>query len=255
MKSVETIWGTHAVAAALECHPEAVLELWLQQPEGPSEALEVSATALGISVQRVSSSALDRVAGRAHQGVAARYRPPLPLDQKQLLEMLATGSSSALLLVLDGVTDPGNLGACLRSAEAFGVTALVVPRERSAALTGAARKAACGSAERVPMARVANLARCLSALADTGIITVGMVAETAETAGRLADCDLTGPLALVLGAEDRGLRHLTRERCQQLAGVPLAGVIPSLNVAACCAVALYETARQRGFWPAREPLS
>jgi 23S rRNA (guanosine2251-2'-O)-methyltransferase len=148
----------------------------------------------------------------------------------------------AFFLVLDGITDPHNLGACLRSAEAAGVHAVILPRDRSASLTATARKVASGAAERVPLARVTNLSRTLEQLADAGVWVIGAAGET-ETS--VYDADLKGPLAIVMGAEDKGLRRLTREHCQQLVKIPMAGEIESLNVSVATAVLMFEAVRQR----------
>ena len=177
--------------------------------------------------------------GARHQGVAVRVVPGDAVDLRSVLQRV---DARTVLVLLDGVQDPRNLGAVLRTAAAAGASALIVPRSRGAGLTPAARKTAAGAAERVAVVEVANLARAMDSLADAGIRLVGLAAE-AES--ELFDADLHGPLGLVLGAEDTGLRHLTREHCQQLVRLPMAGGMESLNVSVAAGICLYEALRQR----------
>ena len=190
-----------------------------------------------------------RVSAR-HQGVIAELRTgpdgsphDLRWSEARLLEAVR-GQARALVLVLDGVTDPHNLGACLRSADAAGATAVVIPKDRAADLTGAVRKVACGAAESVPLVRVTNLARCLDKLQAAGLWLFGAADEARED---LYAKDLTGPLALLVGSEGGGLRRLTRERCDFLVRLPMAGAVSSLNVSVATGICLFEIARQRGF--------
>ena len=185
-----------------------------------------------------------------HQGVIAALRAgpdgsphDLRWSEARLLEALR-GQARALVLVLDGVTDPHNLGACLRSADAAGATAVVIPKDRAADLTGAVRKVACGATESVPLVRVTNLARCLDKLQAAGLWLFGAAGEARED---LYAKDLTGPLALLVGSEGSGLRRLTRERCDFLVRLPMAGAVSSLNVSVATGICLFEIARQRGF--------
>ena len=185
-----------------------------------------------------------------HQGVIAELRAgpdgsphDLRWSEARLLEAVR-GRARALVLVLDGVTDPHNLGACLRSADAAGATAVVIPKDRAADLTGAVRKVACGAAESVPLVRVTNLARCLDKLQAAGLWLFGAAGEARED---LYAKDLTGPLALLVGSEGGGLRRLTRERCDFLVRLPMAGAVSSLNVSVATGICLFEIARQRGF--------
>ena len=191
----------------------------------------------------------ERVSAR-HQGVIAALRAgpdgspdDLRWSEARLLEAVR-GQARALVLVLDGVTDPRNLGACLRSADAAGATAVVVPKDRAADLTGAVRKVACGATESVPLVRVTNLARCLDKLQAAGLWLFGAADEARE---HLYAQDLTGPLALLVGSEGGGLRRLTRERCDFLVRLPMAGAVSSLNVSVATGICLFEIARQRGF--------
>jgi 23S rRNA (guanosine2251-2'-O)-methyltransferase len=168
-------------------------------------------------------------------------RPRREADEDTLWGLLER-VDRPLLLVLDGVQDPHNLGACLRTADGAGVDAVLIPKNRAAGLTSAARKVAAGAAESVPLIRVTNLGRCLKALKTYGVWLVGAAGESGHS---LYQTDLTQPLALVLGGEARGLRRLTREHCDVLAGLPMAGAVSSLNVSVAAAVCLYEAVRQR----------
>jgi 23S rRNA (guanosine2251-2'-O)-methyltransferase len=239
------VYGLHATEAVLARAPERVLELWVAEARDDQRIrrLAESAQAAGLAVQSAAPAALAKLVGDvAHQGAVAAVRPLPPWDEDDLLAHLAAASAVPFLLVLDGVTDPHNLGACLRTADAAGVQALVLPRDRSAAVDGAARKVAAGAAEFVPVASVTNLARVLDALKQRGIWVVGTDGEARQT---LFTADLNRPLALVLGAEGGGLRRLTRERCDFLVRIPMAGRVESLNVSVAAGVALFEAVRQR----------
>ncbi len=244
--AARTIYGRHAVEAALRAGPERVERVWLAEGrrERALETIARMAAAAGVPVERVPRARLDRIAGdRHHQGVAARYRGPEPRGEGFLDGLLTSLEAPPLLLALDGVEDPRNLGACLRTAEAAGAHAVLAPRDRAVGLTPAAVKAAAGAAERLPFVQVTNLARTLERLRrDYGLRVVGADAGAPLD---LYGADLRGPLALVLGAEGRGLRRLTRERCDALVRIPMAGAAESLNVSVAAAVLLYEALRQR----------
>ncbi|NGP54291.1 23S rRNA (guanosine(2251)-2'-O)-methyltransferase RlmB [Thioalkalivibrio sp. XN8] len=245
MSTRELAWGLHPVREALQRAPERVLELWTQAGRSDDRMSEILALAgaEGIKCQAVRRETLDGMAGGgAHQGVVARLAPVAALDENDLYELLDRLQSPAFLLVLDGVQDPHNLGACLRTADAAGVHAVIIPKDRAAGLTPAARKAAAGAAETVPLVQVVNLARCLRGLKDRGIWLAG-----AEAGGESAlQADLAGPLALVLGAEGGGLRRLTRETCDLLVSLPMKGAVESLNVSVAAGVLLYLALAQRG---------
>lgn len=239
------VYGLHAIAAVLERSPERLLELWMAQPRDDARArhLKDRALAAGIRVQTVSGESLLKLVGDVtHQGAVAAVRPLKPWDEQQVIEALAQVDGDPLLLVLDGVTDPHNLGACLRTAEAAGVHAVVLPRDRAAAVDGVVRKVAAGAADFMPVATVTNLARMLDQLKDKGVWVVGTDGEAPQT---LYEADLGRPLALVLGAEGSGMRRLTRERCDFLVRIPMAGQVESLNVSVAAGVALFEACRQR----------
>ncbi len=238
MSAGELVWGLHAVREALARAPERVLEMWVLGGRADDRMAEVVALAReqGIACQEVRRDTLDGMAeGGAHQGVVARLAPAAPLDENDLEALLDRVEGPPLLLVLDGVQDPQNLGACLRTADAAGAHAVVIPRDRAVGLTPAARKAAAGAAETVPLVRVVNLARCLRSLKDRGIWLVG--AEAGAPSAFAAD--LAGPLALVLGGEGGGLRRLTRETCDLLVSLPMKGSVASLNVSVAAGALLY----------------
>jgi 23S rRNA (guanosine2251-2'-O)-methyltransferase len=233
------VYGLHAVDAVIERSPERLLELWMAEPRRDARAasLRDRAQAAGIRVQTVSGESLAKLAGEvAHQGAVAAVRPLKAWDEHDLVEAISE-VDDPLLLVLDGVTDPHNLGACLRSAHA-----VVIPKDRSAAVDGVVRKVAAGAAEFVPVATVTNLARALDLIKERGVWVVGTDGAARET---LYEADLKRPLALVLGAEGDGMRRLTRERCDFLVRIPMAGRVESLNVSVAAGIALFEARRQR----------
>jgi 23S rRNA (guanosine2251-2'-O)-methyltransferase len=239
------VYGLHAINAVLERAPERLLELWMAQPRDDtrSRELRLRAESAGVRVQTVANEALAKLVGEvAHQGAVAALRPLKSWDEDDLIEALPQAGQSPLLLILDGVTDPHNLGACLRSADAAGAFAVLIPKDRAAAVDGVVRKVAAGAAEFVPVASVTNLARAMEKLKERGIWVVGTDAETPQT---LYMADLNRPLALVLGAEGGGLRRLTRERCDFLVRIPMAGQVASLNVSVAAGIALFEARRQR----------
>jgi 23S rRNA (guanosine2251-2'-O)-methyltransferase len=239
------VYGLHAVRAVLARRPGDVLRLSIAAARDDARVRELRelAAARGIRPAPASPETLDQeTGGAAHQGVVAEVRPSAPLDENSLLDLLTAQSSAALVLVLDGVSDPHNLGACLRTADAAGATAVVAPRDRAAGLTPAVRKVAAGAAETMPFAQVTNLARALRDMKAAGL----WIAGTAEDGEKgLFEADLTGPLALVMGSEGRGLRRLTRESCDFTVSLPMHGAVASLNVSVAAGIALYEALRQR----------
>ncbi len=247
------VYGIHAVDSLLRRNPEQVQALWLQAGRNDKRitALETLARNQGVAVSRAERAQLDeRVNGR-HQGAVAETNPDAASSdvaggnlwsEAQLLERAASATPPALLLVLDGVTDPHNLGACLRSADAAGAAAVVVPKDKAAGLTAVVRKVACGAAESVPFVQVTNLSRTLQALKERGVWLFGAAGDAEST---LYDTDLTGPTALVLGAEGSGLRRLTRENCDVLVRLPMVGTVSSLNVSVAAGICLFEAVRQR----------
>jgi 23S rRNA (guanosine2251-2'-O)-methyltransferase len=245
MRATETIYGVHAVRTMLERHPERVQSVRLAEHRGDPRvrAIEELARRQRASVQRVDAHTLGRQLGDvAHQGVAADIVPLPPWREDELLTALQ-GASAPVLLALDGVQDPHNLGACLRSADACGALAVIVPRDRAAQLNATVRKVAVGAAETTPVVAVTNLVRTLKLLKEAGLWIVGTDA-TAPKAAR--EVDLKGPVVLVLGAEGSGLRQLTRQNCDYLVSLPQLGCVESLNVSVAAGMLLYEALRQRG---------
>lgn len=241
----QLVCGPNAVLAALAEHPERVEEVLLASERGDAriEAVQAAAGRADIAVRKVGRKELDRIAaGVRHQGVVAYYRAPPPRDQS-LDELLDAIQGAPLLLILDGVQDPHNLGACLRSADAAGAHAVIVPKDNTAPLSAVARRAAAGAAETVPLVNVTNLARTLRELKAAGIWIYGADQAAEQT---LAQVDLKGPAALVLGGESAGLRRLTRESCDALVRIPMTGRVGSLNVSVAAGICLYEAVRQRG---------
>jgi len=245
MKERERIHGIHAVAALLKRSPERVesLAVLRGRRDRRIEELLAAARAGGVAVRELAREELDRLAPGVNQGVVAEVRAAAALDERFLFdELLPALPGPALLLVLDGVTDPHNLGACLRSADAFGAHAVIVPRDNSAPLNATARKVASGAADVVPLVSVTNLARTLRALQEAGVWIVGAAGEATQA---ITAVDLRGAVALVMGAEGSGMRRLTREHCDHLASIPLCGEVESLNVSVATGVFLYEARRQR----------
>jgi len=227
----DLIHGIHAVLAALRLHAGSVREVWVDATRRDMRIVELTEAArqAKIKLHTVTQRELDELApGARHQGALA-----------VLLEKLG---ESAFILVLDGVQDPHNLGACLRSADAAGVHGVVVPRDRAAPITAVVRKVASGAVESVPFFQVTNLARTLRELQSAGVWLVGAAGEGATI---LYEADLRGPLALVLGGEGEGLRRLTREHCDLLVRIPMAGTVESLNVSVAAGICLFEAVRQR----------
>jgi 23S rRNA (guanosine2251-2'-O)-methyltransferase len=200
------------------------------------------AKASGVLVEEVTWARLAQVTGGSvHQGIALQTAAADTLDLSALIEGCSELGEPPLLLALDGITDPHNLGAVVRSAEAMGAHGLVLPQRRSAGLTGSAAKVAAGAMEHLPVARVVNLNRSLEKLKDSGYRVIGLAAEGDVT---LMDVDLDGPLVLVTGSEDQGLSLLTRRHCDQLVRIPLRGITPSLNASVATAMCVYEVARR-----------
>jgi 23S rRNA (guanosine2251-2'-O)-methyltransferase len=240
----ELVYGVHAVRALLQRHPDRVLRIYLQQGRSDERAAEIehAAKAAGRVIERIEAGRLRaRLGDAVHQGVAAEVLRLEPWREDELLAA-AAAARNPLVLALDGVQDPHNLGACLRTADACGALALLVPRDRAAPLNATARKVAAGAAETTPVAVVTNLARMLVLLKEAGLWIVGADLDGPRVA---AELDLTGPRVLVLGAEGAGLRALTRRHCDWLARLPAHGAVESLNVSVAAGMLLYEALRQR----------
>ena len=245
-KQNQWIAGINAVASAIENDADNVREILLEAGSKNARITEIEENARrkGIEVRRVTQQALDGVGGSVrHQGAVARYAAAKTWDEGELAGLIEAAEGKALVLVLDGVQDPHNLGACLRSAAAAGVTAVIIPKDKSVGVNATVRKTSAGAADSVPVVRVTNLSRTLRELQKLGVWIYGLAGEVDPT---LYSLDLTGNVALVLGGEAEGLRRLTREHCDALVQIPMPGQIESLNVSVAAGVCLFEAVRQRG---------
>ena len=246
------IFGIHSVKAWLKSSSPATGDFILvdaKRQDRRLRELRSDAEKSRVGVRLVDKKELDRIVrGAVHQGVVVETKDSTVLKTydenalQDLLDSIDSRDELPFLLILDGVTDPHNLGACLRSAEAAGVDAVIVPKDRSAGITPVVRKVASGAVETLPFVKVTNLARTLKALADRGIWIVGAAGEAVDT---LHGVDLKGPIAIVMGAEGGGMRRLTIENCSQLIKIPMAGEVSSLNVSVASGVVLFEAVRQR----------
>jgi 23S rRNA (guanosine2251-2'-O)-methyltransferase len=242
--SSEFLYGIHAVQAVLNNDPVRFIEIFVLKDRKDERMLPVinELKELGFLVQEMSRKTLDDKAdGASHQGIIARVKPAKQLNEHDL-DLIIAKSENPLLLVLDGVTDPHNLGACLRNADAAGVAAVIVPKDKSANMNATVSKVACGAAETVPLVRVTNLARTMRALQDQGVWFVGTAGEATHD---IYHSKMTGPLAIVMGAEGDGMRRLTRETCDDLIKIPMSGSVSSLNVSVATGICLFEAVRQR----------
>ena len=241
---LDNLYGFHAVEAVLNRSPRNVLEIWLDRNrrDQRAENIQAMARSLGVNIVEVERSELDKQVDGNHQGVIARCHPQTPLAEAGLWELLDRWPAAPLLLILDGVTDPHNLGACLRTAEAAGVMAVVVPKSKAAGLSPTVQKVSCGASQLIPLVQVSNLARFLKQLKEQGVWLVG----TSDSARQsLYETDLSGGVAIIMGSEGKGLRRLTAELCDWLVTIPMAGFISSLNVSVAAGVCLFEVVRQR----------
>lgn len=244
-KTSQWISGINAVASALEHDIANVREVLVEAGSKNARVLEIedNARRREIPVRRVAHQALEGIAGGLrHQGVIARYEAAKPKDESELSGLIEAADGKALLLVLDGVQDPHNLGACLRSAAAAGVTAVIMPKDKAAPLNATVRKTSSGAADRIPVIAVTNLARSLRMIKDAGVWVYGMDGAAPDPIYRT---DLTGNVAIVMGGEAEGMRRLTREHCDGLVRIPMPGGMESLNVSVATGVALFEAVRQR----------
>ncbi|WP_417763711.1 23S rRNA (guanosine(2251)-2'-O)-methyltransferase RlmB [Shewanella sp.] len=244
MKKQELVFGIHAVSSLLDHAPERVLEMWLMsgRVDERIQPLLEKAAAVGIRPQPAARKTLDEKADSTqHQGIVVRVRPAKVLTENDL-EALLDSTDTPFLLILDGVTDPHNLGACLRNADAAGVHGLIVPKDNSASITPVVSKVACGAAETVPLFQVTNLARTMKRLQERGVWIAGTAGEADSN---IYQANLTGPLAIAMGAEGKGLRRLSREGCDTLISIPMSGSVSSLNVSVATGICLFEAVRQR----------
>lgn len=247
-KNDDVVFGIHAINELIKRAPERFIEIWFlkgREDERLKPIINLSRK-YGIPAQLVNRKVLDEKSdGEQHQGVIARVKPGKTFTENDLDDIVAQAEKkdeAPFLLILDGVTDPHNLGACLRNADAAGVHAIVVPKDNAARLTATVRKVAVGAAESVPLVQVTNLARTMKQLQQMGVWIVGTAGETDKC---LYDVKLSGPMALVMGAEGKGMRRLTKETCDELVKLPMAGTVSSLNVSVATGICLFEIVRQR----------
>lgn len=239
------ITGFHAVIAALQQHKKHITSVYLDRNRNDQRSEKVSELAheAKIKIQRVPKAKLDQLIEQGgHQGVVARVQPVRRRNEKDLPDFIATLKQEPFLLVLDGIQDPHNLGACMRSAAAAGVQAVIMPKDKSAPISAVTRKAASGAVESLAIFQVTNLARTLEILKKTGIWIYGTAGDAAVS---LYDSKLTGPIALVMGGEGKGMRQQTRTLCDHVISIPLINGVESLNVSVATGVCLYEAVRQR----------
>ncbi len=239
------IYGIHAIHALLHKYPDRVVQIWRDDKRKDARLTELEAKARQLDLAFSSCDARklhDLTGSDHHQGVAAEVRSVPIQDEQDLMPFVQQLEHAAMLLLLDGIQDPHNLGACLRSADAAGVDAVILPKDRACPVNATAYKVASGAAGLIPVFRITNLARVIQRLQAEGVWMVGAAAEGSRS---LYEARLDGPLGLVLGGEGRGLRRLTRERCDDVVRIPMHGFVSSLNVSVAAGVCLFEARRQR----------
>ncbi len=243
MSQHEWIHGIHSVAAVLKSQPQRLLRMYVQQGRQDDRIQKMIDVAQrhGIEIIREPRKELDKRAEGNHQGIIAECQPSEQYDEDFLPTLIEQHGKKLLLLVLDGITDPHNLGACIRTAEAAGVHAVIVPRDNSAGMNGTVRKVAAGAADLLPLVVVTNLARTLKQLQQDGLWIIGAAGEATAS---LYATKLALPLAVVMGAEGNGMRRLTKEHCDELIAIPMQGETSSLNVSVATGVCLFEVLRQ-----------
>ena len=244
MSSLEQIFGIHAVQSLLKTNPGKLRNLAVMRGRQDQRVQKIidAAKGAGIDVKVLDKKNLDKLCSGNHQGIVAFVEPGKRYSEADLYEIIDGLKHDPLILVLDGVTDPHNLGACLRSADAVGADALVIPKDNSASVTDVAKKVACGAAENVPVISVTNLSRTLKKMQAKGLWVSGAAGEAEHT---IYETSLTGPRVIVMGAEGPGMRRLTRETCDELIKIPMHGSVSSLNVSVATGVVLFEVIRQR----------
>lgn len=241
---LDIVYGIHAVTTLLQRNPEKVTELWIVKSRSDKAMQKIIdlAEAQGLPIMETNKGQLSQKTEGNHQGVIALRHPAVNHTERSLPDILDNMKGTPLILVLDGVTDPHNLGACLRTADAAGAQLVIAPKDKSAPLNATAAKVACGAAEVVPYVQVTNLSRTLKDLQERGIWITGTAGESEQS---IYQANLTGATAIVMGAEGKGMRRLTREHCDFLVNIPMAGEVSSLNVSVATGVCLFEAVRQR----------
>ena len=243
---MDWIYGVHAVQTMLKASPQRVIEVHMQagRTDDRLQKIHNLVEKHGIHKQLVGVKKLDSRVSGSHQGVIALCRPGEALDESLLLKLFEQYGSQIFFLILDGVTDPHNLGACLRSADGAGVHAVIIPKDNAVGLTPVVQKVACGAAESVPLVPVTNLTRTIKKLKSLGIWVVGTTGNAGQT---IYETNLSGPITLVMGAEGVGMRNLTTKQCDFLANIPMKVQVESLNVSVAAGICLYEIRRQRSY--------
>ncbi len=244
-KQIDYMYGIHPVQAALKYEPQQINQLLVlnNRQDEPLQLILAEAKKAAIKIQFLSRQELDTLIGHSHhQGIIAEVRAKALLSEGDLPALLEGSATKPLLLILDEIQDPHNLGACLRSANAAGVTAVISTKDKAVGITPAVRKAACGAAEATPFIQVTNLARTLRKLKEQGVWLFGMAGEAKKS---IYQVDLTGPVGIILGSEGSGLRQLTRQQCDELLHIPMVGTVNSLNVSVAAGIGLFEVQRQR----------
>lgn len=245
MASKQYVFGMHAVSALINKHPERIIRLMITAKRGDKkmDAIVKLAKKNNLAVDQASRDELDRLTENGnHQGVVAFCQKVRTYTEEDLFQLIEDTEEPTLILILDGVQDPHNLGACFRSADAAGVHAIVAPKDKAVGITPVVSKVACGAAESIPFIQVTNLARTLDKIKELGVWVYGAAGEAESN---LYKTDFKGPVAIVMGAEGEGLRRLTREKCDGLVKIPMRGNVSSLNVSVATGVLLFEVIRQR----------
>lgn len=238
------IYGIHSVLAQIKSKPQNIQRIWVQahKKEDRLKTISELASKHNIQIESVSKEKLDEISNGNHQGVICVLQQDQTTTYDMASIMQLSLANNKLILVLDGVTDPHNLGACIRSADAFGVDAVIIPQDRSAQVTPVVHKVSCGASQNIPVTVVSNLARALTDLKEQGFWIYGLAGEADE---EISATEFITPTVLVLGAEESGLRRLTKEHCDFLVKIPMLGTVESLNVSVATGVSLFEVRRQR----------
>ncbi len=238
------IYGIHSVLAQVKSKPQNIQRIWIQahKKEDRLKTISELATQNNIQIESVSKEKLDEISNGNHQGVICVLQQDQTTTYDMASIMQLSLANNKLILVLDGITDPHNLGACIRSADAFGVDAVIIPQDRSAQVTPVVHKVSCGASQNMPVTVVSNLARALTDLKEQGFWIYGLAGEADE---EISATEFITPTVLVLGAEESGLRRLTKEHCDFLVKIPMLGTVESLNVSVATGVSLFEVRRQR----------
>lgn len=244
MTDQDKIYGIHAVQASLKANADKITALYVFKGRRDQKIQKITdaAQSHNLKINLVDKKELDALCQGNHQGVVALVERGKALEEADLYEMVKDAKKDPLILILDGVTDPHNLGACLRSADGAGVMAVAIPKDNSAGVNDTVRKVASGAVETIPVIPVTNLARCIKKLQELGLWVTGLAGEADSS---LYEEDLTGPRVVVLGAEGSGMRRLTKEHCDFLVKIPMQGSVSSLNVSVATGVVLFEALRQR----------